>query len=721
MKRLRKRRAVQMTLDEVEKEMGGHSLSITDLERILTDEGILAAEESSATKKIASHDSKKYLYIKDLKAAISEALKNKKDDEPSTSKLPRIEEISSEDEYEKQLRSKVDHDLQVLLSQKRKDSLVNADVENLRPKTKDSSQIDDNLGSEFDEDLQAAIKLSLQTDNSEVTDMLFESFNETLDESNIYEPESKNMALARAYMMENSDLTQEEIHRLIRETNKKKMARGSHKINIDHILKNLPASKPKEEVESHFIKQESVFYKETDLKINSEIKSTEESSESDNDFVEVSSIKENKPEMHENKNKSIITVSSDSDSDFVEVAAETNVQPIEIIIKKTENVQDDIFEDIFNEIDHKKNEKSEKSVFDLLLNMKPQNKVQLKVENELKDNELNDSITERIKLSLEVKVLTEELTPNSIIKPNDQNALDEVNANEVEISAEHEIVTIDEEKDLLTSEIPIHDIQLPCDKTEKTIIISNVPASDDSKTDNTKKLSDIECKNLINGSNVLNEDTKSLINDNENKKNELTNDPASFETPEKNEPALVVAPMSTKELETISDQLQKETNQLMLEKSKQDRMGNTISEQMTKDIQELLQLFGIPYIIAPMEAEAQCAFLNEIKLTDGTITDDSDIWLFGGKTVYKNFFDQKKHVMEFRSENIFNHFSKCITGSLQNLDVNDFIFEFLISELGREQLIQFALLVGSDYTTGIPNVGPVTALEILAAFPSEVI
>lgn len=28
-----------------------------------------------------------------------------------------------------------------------------------------------------------------------------------------------------------------------------------------------------------------------------------------------------------------------------------------------------------------------------------------------------------------------------------------------------------------------------------------------------------------------------------------------------------------------------------------------------------------------------------------------------------------------------------------------------------------ALLVGSDYTTGVPGVGPVTALEILASFP----
>lgn len=41
----------------------------------------------------------------------------------------------------------------------------------------------------------------------------------------------------------------------------------------------------------------------------------------------------------------------------------------------------------------------------------------------------------------------------------------------------------------------------------------------------------------------------------------------------------------------------------------------------------------------------------------------------------------------------------------------------LFSELSREQLILLALLVGSDYTTGVNGVGPVTALEILASFP----
>jgi DNA excision repair protein ERCC-5 len=40
------------------------------------------------------------------------------------------------------------------------------------------------------------------------------------------------------------------------------------------------------------------------------------------------------------------------------------------------------------------------------------------------------------------------------------------------------------------------------------------------------------------------------------------------------------------------------------------------------------------------------------------------------------------------------------------------------SELERQHLILLALLVGSDYTSGIQGVGPVTALEILAAFPA---
>lgn len=68
--------------------------------------------------------------------------------------------------------------------------------------------------------------------------------------------------------------------------------------------------------------------------------------------------------------------------------------------------------------------------------------------------------------------------------------------------------------------------------------------------------------------------------------------------------------------------------------------------------QELLQLFGVPYLVSPMEAEAQCAMLDALGLTEGSITDDSDIFLFGGTRVYKNIFNQKEYAELYESDTV---------------------------------------------------------------------
>ncbi|XP_069381394.1 DNA excision repair protein ERCC-5 homolog isoform X2 [Paralichthys olivaceus] len=148
------------------------------------------------------------------------------------------------------------------------------------------------------------------------------------------------------------------------------------------------------------------------------------------------------------------------------------------------------------------------------------------------------------------------------------------------------------------------------------------------------------------------------------------------------------------ELEALESSLQVEQSSLREQKQQQERMANTVTGQMQLESQELLRLFGVPFLVAPMEAEAQCAALDRAEQTHGTITDDSDVWLFGGRQVYKNFFSQNKYVEHYQCSDLQNQLG-----------------------LDRTKLINLAYLLGSDYTEGVPGVGYVTGMEILNEFP----
>lgn len=142
-----------------------------------------------------------------------------------------------------------------------------------------------------------------------------------------------------------------------------------------------------------------------------------------------------------------------------------------------------------------------------------------------------------------------------------------------------------------------------------------------------------------------------------------------------------------------AEDYEQELRQLRNQQKKDRRDADEVSQIMITECQQLLRLFGIPYITAPMEAEAQCAELVSLGLVDGIVTDDSDIFLFGGTRVYKNMFNQAKFVECYLASDLEKEYS-----------------------LDRRKLIGVAHLLGSDYTEGIPSVGPVTALEILSEF-----
>ncbi|KAK1349368.1 hypothetical protein LUQ84_001546 [Hamiltosporidium tvaerminnensis] len=107
-------------------------------------------------------------------------------------------------------------------------------------------------------------------------------------------------------------------------------------------------------------------------------------------------------------------------------------------------------------------------------------------------------------------------------------------------------------------------------------------------------------------------------------------------------------------------------------------------------VQSLLKAFNLPYIISPMEADSQCAYLNINNIVDGVITEDNDVLIYGANKVYRNFFKKNK-------------VPTCY--SLQNIQSK--------LNLNQLDLIKLCYLLGSDYNIGQKGFGIVKSLQAI--------
>ena len=162
---------------------------------------------------------------------------------------------------------------------------------------------------------------------------------------------------------------------------------------------------------------------------------------------------------------------------------------------------------------------------------------------------------------------------------------------------------------------------------------------------------------------------------------------------EKEEHARFASTLNNRSVTQNIAEYESELKQLRNQQKRDRRDADEVTQTMITECQQLLTLFGLPYITAPMEAEAQCAELVRLGLVDGIVTDDSDIFLFGGTRVYKNMFNQAKFVECYLESDLESEFG-----------------------LTRKRLISIAQLLGSDYTEGLPGIGPVTAVELMSEF-----
>ncbi|HLD12475.1 MAG TPA: flap endonuclease-1 [Candidatus Nanoarchaeia archaeon] len=127
-----------------------------------------------------------------------------------------------------------------------------------------------------------------------------------------------------------------------------------------------------------------------------------------------------------------------------------------------------------------------------------------------------------------------------------------------------------------------------------------------------------------------------------------------------------------------------------------------VSDQMVAEAKELLQAMGFPVIQAPMEADAQMAYMNRKGDVWACGTTDFDVLLHAAPRMIMNLtLAQKRRFASGKTVNIVPELIE--------------LKEVLSSlSLSQEQLINLAILVGTDYNPGgVAGLGPKKALKLV--------
>ncbi|WP_240938904.1 flap endonuclease-1 [Metallosphaera hakonensis] len=136
------------------------------------------------------------------------------------------------------------------------------------------------------------------------------------------------------------------------------------------------------------------------------------------------------------------------------------------------------------------------------------------------------------------------------------------------------------------------------------------------------------------------------------------------------------------------------------------QMTSRLTSDMAKESKELLGFMGIATVQAPSEGEAEAAYLNSKGLTFASASQDYDSLLFGAIRLIRNLTISGKRKLP--NKDIYIEIKPEIIDS--SLLVKKL-------EITREQLIDIAILVGTDYNPdGVKGIGPKKAYRLIKTF-----
>jgi len=136
-------------------------------------------------------------------------------------------------------------------------------------------------------------------------------------------------------------------------------------------------------------------------------------------------------------------------------------------------------------------------------------------------------------------------------------------------------------------------------------------------------------------------------------------------------------------------------------------MTSRLTRDMTEEARELLRLMGLPVVQAPSEGEAQASHMAANGDVWAAASKDYDCLLFGTPRLLRFLTISGKEFLP--SKGAF----RSITPEL--IDSDSLLAHY---NLTREQLVDLAILVGTDFNEGIKGIGPKKALKLVTDFGS---
>ena len=147
----------------------------------------------------------------------------------------------------------------------------------------------------------------------------------------------------------------------------------------------------------------------------------------------------------------------------------------------------------------------------------------------------------------------------------------------------------------------------------------------------------------------------------------------------------------------VKEESQKQWDKALEEgRIKDARKFATRSSRMSSEIVEgskkLLELMGVPYIQAKGEGEAQASYMVQKGDAWAVGSQDYDCILFGAPRMVRNL---------------------TITGGKANLEIINLEKVLKDLEITREQMVDIAILVGTDFNIGVKGIGAKTGLKLI--------